>query len=51
MGYLVPTPVQTAVYKPVSEGKDLLVTPHPNGAIYLQGALRGPGKIGTRSGR
>src|SRR5438105_8404846 len=25
MGYLVPTPVQTAVYKPVSEGKDLLV--------------------------
>src|SRR5215470_17654216 len=25
MGYLAPTPVQTAVYKPVSEGKDLLV--------------------------
>src|SRR5262245_40735020 len=25
MGYLMPTPVQTAVYKPVSEGKDLLV--------------------------
>jgi ATP-dependent RNA helicase DeaD len=25
MGYFAPTPVQTAVYKPVSEGKDLLV--------------------------
>src|SRR5262245_26963389 len=25
MGYFSPTPVQTAVYKPVSEGKDLLV--------------------------
>ncbi|HEY6174682.1 MAG TPA: DEAD/DEAH box helicase, partial [Kofleriaceae bacterium] len=25
MGYLLPTPVQTAVYRPVSEGKDLLV--------------------------
>src|SRR5262245_35976129 len=25
MGYFTPTPVQTAVYKPVSEGKDLMV--------------------------
>src|SRR4051812_2668421 len=25
MGYFLPTPVQTAVYRPVSEGKDLLV--------------------------
>src|SRR5690349_9938919 len=25
MGYFAPTPVQTAVFKPVSEGKDLLV--------------------------
>ncbi|HMG20701.1 MAG TPA: DEAD/DEAH box helicase, partial [Kofleriaceae bacterium] len=25
MGYMSPTPVQTAVYRPVSEGKDLLV--------------------------
>ncbi|MGE3548232.1 MAG: DEAD/DEAH box helicase, partial [Kofleriaceae bacterium] len=25
MGYFAPTPVQTAVYKPVSEGKDLMV--------------------------
>src|SRR5262245_22158943 len=25
MGYFSPTPVQTAVYKPVTEGKDLLV--------------------------
>jgi len=25
MGYMLPTPVQTAVYRPVSEGKDLLV--------------------------
>src|SRR5499427_826446 len=25
MGYFAPTPVQTAVYRPVSEGKDLLV--------------------------
>jgi ATP-dependent RNA helicase DeaD len=25
MGYFIPTPVQTAVYKPVSEGKDLMV--------------------------
>src|SRR5690348_10127655 len=25
MGYFSPTPVQTAVFKPVSEGKDLLV--------------------------
>src|SRR5688572_12302482 len=25
MGYFAPTPVQTEVYKPVSEGKDLLV--------------------------
>src|SRR5438552_2897554 len=25
MGYFAPTPVQTAVYKPVSDGKDLLV--------------------------
>ena len=25
MGYFTPTPVQTAVFKPVSEGKDLLV--------------------------
>jgi hypothetical protein len=31
-----------------SPGKDLVVTPYPNGGIYLQGALRGPGKIGTR---
>src|SRR4051794_30047370 len=25
MGYFAPTPVQTAVFRPVSEGKDLLV--------------------------
>lgn len=29
------------------EGKDLLVTPHPDKRIYLQSSFRGPGKIGT----
>jgi hypothetical protein len=31
------------------EGKDLCVTPYPDGRIYLQGSLRGPGKIGTKA--
>jgi len=30
-----------------AEGKDLLVTPYPLG-IYLQGSLRGPGKVGKK---
>ena len=30
------------------EGKDLLITSYPNGGIYLQGSLRGPGKIGAK---
>jgi hypothetical protein len=34
-----------------SDGKDLLVTPYPGGGIYLQGALRGPGKVARSSGR
>lgn len=31
-----------------SDGKDCCVTPYPGGGIYLQGSLRGPGKIGTK---
>ena len=30
------------------DGKDMVVTPYTNGRVYVQGAIRGPGKIGVR---